>query len=61
MIEDVVLVREVSLWDTVSLYLGEVFTLTVGSIGYRKVVVAPGFLGYDDIEEFDEGEYMDAL
>ena len=54
-LEDAVLDKELSLWDAVRPYLGEVFTLTVKSIGYRKVVVAPGFPGYDDIEEFDEG------
>lgn len=60
-LEDTVLGKELSLGDAVRTYLGEVFTLTVRSIGYRKVVVDPGFPGYDDIEEFDEGECMDAL
>ena len=60
-LEDTVLDKELSLGDAVRPYLGEVFTLTVRSIGYRKVVVAPRFPGYDDIEEFDEGEHMDAL
>ena len=60
-LEDTVLDKELSLGDAVRPYLGEAFTLTVRSIGYRKVVVALGFPGYDDIEEFDESEYMDAL
>ena len=42
-------------------YLGEVFTLKVRSIDYRKVVVALGFPGNDDIEEFDDDGYMNAL
>ena len=60
-LEDTVLDKELSLGDAVRTYLWEVFTLTVRSIGYKKVVVDPGFSGYDDIKEFDEGEYMDAL
>ena len=60
-LEDTVLDKELSLGDAVRPYLGKVFSLTVKSIGYRKVVVAPGFLGSYDIEEFDEGKYMDSL
>ena len=60
-LEDTVLDKELSLGDAVRPYLGEFFTLTVRSIVYRKVVVPPRFPRYDDIEEFDKCEYMNAL
>ena len=60
-LENTVLDKELSFVNAVRPYLGEVFTLTVRSIGYRNVVVAPGFPGYDDIEEIDDDGYMNAL
>ena len=60
-LKDAMLDKELTLGDAIRPYLKDVFRLTVKSIGYRKVSVFPGFPGLDNIAEFDENGYMNAL